>query len=257
LIRGSFFQTRSAWTDRFAVISVVLLTLLILFGCVETGELRSSLPPMIAIAAGGYHTCAITEAGGVKCWGGNAYGQLGDGSSSQRSTPVDVVGLTSGVKAITIGGPYTCALTTAGGVKCWGRNFAGQLGDGTDESRNAPVQVVGLTSGVKAITAGGHHTCAVTETRKVKCWGSNGSGQVGDGTTINRSTPVDVLGLTSGVKAIAAGGHHTCAITEAGGVKCWGDNDSGQLGDATTLHRNTPVDVIGLTTGVKAITTGG
>lgn len=246
--------THRLWLVR---VSLILLLSLVAFGCAQKGQKVPSLTLVEAVAAGGYHTCAVTDAGGVKCWGGNAYGQLGDGSSTQRHTPVDVVGLTADVKAITAGGPYTCALTTAGGVKCWGRNYAGQLGDGTETPSNIPVEVVGLTSGVKAIAGGGHHSCALTEVGGIKCWGSNDSRQVGDGTTRDRHRPVDVVGLTRGVRAVATGEHHTCAITEAGGVKCWGDNDSGQLGDGTKKERGIPVDVVGLASGAQMIAAGG
>jgi len=201
-------------------------------------------------------TCALTAAGGLKCWGNNSRGQLGDGTTAQRTTPVDVTGLTSGVAAVAAGGPHTCALTIAGGVKCWGYNERGQLGDGTTTQRNTPVDVTGLTSGVAAVAEGDSHTCALTIAGGVKCWGYNAFGELGDGTTTDRTTPVDVTGLTSGVAAVAAGSHYTCALTTAGGVKCWGSNERGRLGDGTTTDRTTPIDVTGLTSGVAAVAAG-
>ncbi|HRJ40908.1 MAG TPA: hypothetical protein PL105_03465 [Caldilineaceae bacterium] len=214
---------------------------------------------IIAIDAGWYHTCALTTAGGVKCWGYNKYGSLGDGTTEDRRTPVDVVGLSSGVAAIT-SGVHTCALTTAGGVKCWGYNYSGHVGDGTTETRITPVDVIGLSSGVVAIASHWQHTCALTTAGAVKCWGHNKYGGLGDGTTEDRRTPVDVIGLGNGVAAIATGVGHTCALTTGGGVKCWGFNWFGSLGNGTWGNDNistTPVDVIGLSSGVAAIGAGG
>ncbi len=210
----------------------------------------------VQVAAGNSHTCALTSSGGVKCWGNNSFGQLGDGTTTQRLTAVEVTGLTSGVTAIATGESHTCALTSAGGVKCWGRNGNGQLGDNSTTQRLTAVDVSGLSSGVAAIEAGDFHTCALTSAGGVKCWGFNGNGQLGDGTTTQRLTVVDVSGLTSGVSAIATGYDHTCALTSAGGVKCWGGNSGGQLGDNSTTQRLTAVDVSGLTSGVTAIAAG-
>ena len=124
--------------------------------------------------------------------------------------------------SVAAGGSHTCAVTSGGRVKCWGWNGYGQLGDGTTDSRTTPMDVSGLASGVIAVAAGRYHTCAVTAGGGVKCWGSNGRGQLGDGTTTDRLTPVDVSGLGSGVSTLAAGAEHTCAVTAGGGVKCWG-----------------------------------
>lgn len=209
-----------------------------------------------AISAGRYFSCALTTTGGVKCWGMNVHGELGDGTTTNRSAPVEVTGLTSGVTAISAGGYHACALMTAGGVKCWGWNDTGQLGDDTESTRTTPVDVVGLGSGVAAIAAGSWHTCALTDPGGVKCWGSNGSGILGNGETDNRRTPVDVVGLDNGVTAIATGYYQTCALTTAGGVKCWGANGSGNVGDGTTTDRLTPVDVVGLGSDVTAIDSG-
>jgi alpha-tubulin suppressor-like RCC1 family protein len=212
---------------------------------------------VVAIAAARLHTCALTSAGAIKCWGDNDDGGLGDGSRTTRLTPVAVTGLSSGVVAITAGQGYSCALTSAGAVKCWGNNGGGQLGDGTRWDRLTPVAVSGLSSGVVAISASGGHTCALTSAGAVKCWGGNQYGELGDGTTTYRETPVAVSGLSSGVAAISAGPSHTCALTVAGAVKCWGWNHYGQLGDGTTTDRLIPVAVSGLSSGVAAIAAGG
>ncbi|MEW6402320.1 MAG: RHS repeat-associated core domain-containing protein [Chloroflexota bacterium] len=208
------------------------------------------------MAAGYYHTCAVTTTGGLMCWGKNNSGQLGDGTTTPSVIPVNVSGLMSGVASVTAGASHTCALTTGGGVKCWGYNSSGQLGDNSVTQRTTPVNVSGLTSGAAAVVAGSYHTCALTTAGGVKCWGQNGNGQLGNNSTTSSSIPVNVNGLTSGVIAIAAGNWHTCALLSTGAVKCWGRNDNGQLGDGTLSQRTTPAAVSGLSSGVTAITTG-
>jgi len=217
----------------------------------------ASAPVITSMSAGAFHTCAVTSAGAAECWGRNRRGQLGDGTTTKSSNPVQVSGLTSGVSAVAAGQEDTCALTTAGGVKCWGYNAMGQLGDGTTNSSLTPVQVAGLTSGVSAIAASANwqDTCALTTAGGVKCWGSNGDGQLGNGTNTNSPTPVQVSGLTSGVSAISVGLEDACALTTAGAVKCWGSNNNGELGDGTTISRWTPVQVSGLSS-VSAISAG-
>jgi alpha-tubulin suppressor-like RCC1 family protein len=230
------------------------LILTVLFLAVGTGDVAAGVAA--SVAAGSYHTCAVTPTGGVMCWGRNDRGQLGDGTTTNRWTPAPVTGLSVAVAAVTAGRHHTCALTTGGGVVCWGYNSDGQLGDGTTAQHLTPVPVGGLGSGVAAIAAGAYHTCALTTGGGVVCWGANGYGQVGDGTTTPRPTPTAVSGLGSGVAALAAGRMHTCALTNAGSVKCWGYNASGQLGDGTTTNRSTPTGVSGLGNGVVAVAAG-
>jgi cysteine-rich repeat protein len=216
----------------------------------------SGLHDVAAAAPGKEHTCVLMTTGGVKCWGRNDKGQLGDGTGSDSSVPVDVSGLSSGVVSLCSGEKHTCAVLAGGGVKCWGLNDKGQLGDGTTTDRASPVNVSGMSSGIAVVEGGGKHTCAVTAAGAVKCWGLNDRGQVGDATTTDRLTPVDVSGVSSGAAGVSCGDKHTCAVFSAGGVKCWGLNDKGQVGDATTTDRLTPVDVSGLTTGAAGVSCG-
>ena len=197
----------------------------------------------ISVAVGGGHACALSATGGVKCWGRNDRGQLGNGTTADLNTPVDVAGLPEQIAAIALGKAHTCVLTIRGGVKCWGANESGQLGDGTTADRGKPVDVLGLTAGVSAIAAGASHTCALGINGALKCWGSNRYGQLGDASLENRSAPVDVSGLAAGVDSIAAGGSHTCAIASGVKLMCWGWNAYGQLGDSTPTDRNEPVEV--------------
>lgn len=150
---------------------------------------------------------------------------------------------------------FSLSLTPDVGMQCWGFNSNGQLGDGTTTSSNTPVNVDGLAEGVTAATGGTIHTCALSSTGGVQCWGGNTNGQLGNGSNVDSTFPVDVTGLTSGVTAIVAGWYHTCALI-SGGVKCWGLNADGQLGDNSTTASNVPVDVSGLSSGVIAITGG-
>jgi hypothetical protein len=175
------------------------------------------LSGVLAISGNLNAGCAITSARGVKCW-------------SPGTGPADVPGL-SGVTALATDGS-SCAIVENGGVKCWGGDYG-----------PTPVDVHGLNSGVRAIDTDGGHSCAITSTGGVRCWGLNDHGQVGDGTTTDRPTPVDVAGLSSGVTAIATGFFHSCAVLGNGGVKCWGA--AGALGDGAIVERHRPVSVLG------------
>jgi alpha-tubulin suppressor-like RCC1 family protein len=254
---GRTTRERGTSTRRRRGLSVVLSAGLVAASLtLNVAPAGASAPVIISISAGVYHTCAVASTGAAQCWGRNTYGELGDGTTTQHSIPVQVSGLTGGVSAVSAGDEDTCARSSAGDVKCWGFNSIGQLGDGTTTDSSTPVQVSGLTSGVSAVAVDSAYACAVTGAGAVKCWGFNVDGQLGDGTTTTRSTPVQVSGLTSGMSAVAVGSDHACALSSAGGVKCWGGNAGGGLGDGTTTDSSTPVQVSGLTSGVSAIAAG-
>ena len=220
-------------------------------------QVRNATLEATQIAMGNAHVCAVTTQGGVKCWGTNSNGALGDGTTVDRHVPVDVVGLGSGVVSVSASWYQTCALTTLGGVKCWGDNQVGQLGNGTTTDSLVPVDVYGLDSGVAQLSVGGSHVCVVTTAGAAKCWGNGGHGRIGDGFQTNRSRPVNVSGMSSGVSKISAGQYHTCAITTAGALKCWGRNSDGELGIGSTTNVFTPANVSGLSTGTTSAVSAG
>ena len=212
-----------------------------------------------AIAAGAWsHTCAIQDSA-AWCWGEGEGNRLGSENNDQSDafTPRRVAGLNDGVTAIAAGDRHGCAIHN-GVAKCWGANDLGQLGDGTEMPQQTPVPVKdpdGLDITATAITAGGFHSCAIVDAA-AQCWGSNSSGQLGDGTQVQRSVAVAVEGLDDGVTAITAGWIHTCAIVNAA-AKCWGFNGNGQLGDDSRVSSLVAVSVVGLDDGVTAIAVGG
>lgn len=211
----------------------------------------AAVTPMVA--AGQYHSAALKVDGTVLAWGGNGYGQLGDGTTTSYSIPVAVSGL-SDIVAVAAGAYHTVALKFDGTVMAWGYNGLGQLGDGTKTNRSIPVVVPGLT-GVVAVAAGENHTVVLKADGTVLAWGNNGHGQLGDGTTTGRLSPVVVPSLT-GVVAVAAGNVHTLALKADGSVLAWGYNWYGALGDGTQTNRLSPVAVVGLS-GVSAVAAGG
>ena len=197
-----------------------------------------------SLSSGENHTCGLTTGGIAYCWGRNDLGQLGDGTTTERLTPVLVSGGLSFASLNAGGGQgHTCGLTTGGEAYCWGRNFDGQLGDGTTTNRLAPV-LVSSGQSFTALSAGGFHSCGVTTGGDAYCWGENFFGELGDGTTTDRLTPVLVSGSLS-FASLSAGSSHSCGLTTGGNAYCWGRNTRGQLGDGTTTGRLTPVLVTG------------
>jgi alpha-tubulin suppressor-like RCC1 family protein len=202
------------------------------------------------------HTCALTKASdaGVKCWGNNSSGQLGDGTTTQRNQPVQVVGLTNGVAAVGVGSNFSCALLTSGQVKCWGANDSGQLGTGPDrDPSSVPVSVLASAgnplTGVTSLSVGNLHTCVMLGTGGAKCWGDNQSGQLSDGTYTSRDFPEHISGnpgFSAPLQTIDAGQLHTCIGLPFGSLYCVGDNSYYQLGDGTSNSSVTPKSVSGL-----------
>ena len=188
------------------------------------------------VSTGVAHTCATTRAGGVRCWGMNASGELGAGTLFERSVPIRVAGI-SPIEEVAAGGGHTCARTSAGGVECWGANSAGQLGNGTRLVSATPTPISGLPGMALSLAAGDRHSCALTMTGAVRCWGANDAGQLGDGTLLDRGRAVEIQGVPSSQVRITAGENHTCALSAEGAVRCWGKNASGQIGDGTFISR--------------------
>ncbi len=226
---------------------------------VMCSDTRKPLTGIIAVSAGATSTCAVTSAGGVKCWGwpGDNWGQgrlLGSPMSTPQSMPVDVPAVTDAV-SVSVGKSHACALTSTGSVWCWG-GVAGipLLGDGTRSARSGPVLVSGLGNNALSLSAGASHTCVVTRAHTVKCWGDNNGGELGNGTIGGSSAaPLDVVNLTDAVSvstSLDGPFSATCAVTQSGAAKCWGGWKPGATAPA-------PEDVAGLTSGVISVSPSG
>jgi alpha-tubulin suppressor-like RCC1 family protein len=240
-------------------------------------QVGGALSDVAAVAAGYHHSVALKSDGSLWAWGLGTDGQLGDGTTADKTSPVQVKGAggsgtLSDVVAVAAGERHTVALKSDGSVWTWGWNVDGQLGDGTTANKSTPVQVKGAggsgtLSDVVAVAAGERHTVALKSDGSVWTWGGNSIGQLGDGTTVAKSTPVQVKGAggsgtLSGIVSVATGSFHTVALTSDGSVWAWGTNFYGQLGDGTTTSMTTPVqakspDGLGTLGGVVAVTAGG
>ena len=220
----------------------------------------------VAISAGSWHTCAILDNGDLKCWGYNAYGQLGDGNIGagfSRNTPNSTaINLGTGRTAVAVaaGEAHTCAILDNGDLKCWGKGYHGQLGiGGTNDQSTPPSTAINLGSGrtAIAISAGQAYTCAILDNGDLKCWGRDNEGQLGDGGTTHSShtyiatPPSSPISLGTGRQTVAVSGNHehTCAILDNGEMKCWGHDYKGQLGDGgSNVDQYSPVSVSGSNT---------
>ena len=225
-------------------------------------------PNPLQIVAGRGHNCVRFEGGGLKCWGHGDVGQLGYGNTDNRGDDNSEMGvglpwvnLSDGTKMVVTNERHTCAILDDNFLKCWGKNEAGQLGDGSTTDRHVPVTInLGMSRTVKVVSTGDHHTCAILDDDSLKCWGKNGYGQLGDGSAINQHTPVSInLGTGRTAKAITLGRVFTCAILDDDSLKCWGNNSAGELGTGETSSFNTPpADSInlGVARTAKAVSAG-
>ncbi len=226
-----------------------------------TGAMRctgdSSVAPVIfdmlnqyvQVANGAQATCGLMTTGELKCWGANTNGAVGNGSTTAVTSPTVI---DSGVTYAEVSGgvSHTCGITTAGVLKCWGDNSSGQLGDGSTTQRPLPT-VINAGTSYSQVSAGFNYTCAITATGSIlHCWGANGFGQLGDASTTQRTSPTVIDSGTAYSFIRAAGATpitgttarpHTCAITTAGVLKCWGYNFMSQVGDGTTTQQTSPV----------------
>lgn len=208
------------------------------------------------ISAAGRHTLGVANDSTVWAWGNNSNGQLGDGSTSRKTTPTKVEGNLIDVISVAAGREnFSLALKSDGTVWSWGSNANGQLGIGSSGgSQYLPVQVSGLTD-VIAIAAGGAFSLALKKDGTVWSWGKNSEGQLGHGTTSMSTTPKQVIGGLKNVIDIAGGGGFALAVTSDGSLWSWGENNYYQLGDGTKTNNSTPKIVKGVA-GVNSVTCG-
>ncbi len=206
----------------------------------------------LVVDGGGRHSCAIDASARLHCWGDNVHGQLGHGDTAERSVPAEVGGAPD-MRAVAAGFNHTCAIAVDRTLWCWGDASHGALGLGSTDpldSRTVPAQV-GSNNDWAAISAGYHRTCAINTAGALFCWGHNGSGQLGDGTAIDRASPTRV-GAASDWSFVSVGGGWldpgieapgaVCGV-RAGALYCWGENEDGQVGDGTTLDCQAPVRI--------------
>ena len=200
------------------------------------------------LAGGVFHSCALTTSRGAKCWGNGNGGELGNGGSASSPLPVDATGL-SGLLGLAAGDGHSCAIKGDGSVACWGSNVEGQLGNASTYhgSVNATPKPVDGLGGVVALAAGRYHTCALKFDGTVSCFGQNTENELGTAGPASQSVAaVTVAGLSSVVAIAAGGGYFTCALKADATVACWGDNESGQLGNnaAAMAQSGTPQTVM-------------
>jgi rubredoxin len=196
------------------------------------------------VAGGEVHSAAIKTDGTLWCWGYNYYGQLGNNTRTHRSSPVQTVAAGTNWKQVSAGRNYTAAVKTDGTLWCWGENYQGQLGDGTDICKSSPIQTLAGGTNWKQVSCGGFHTAAIKTDGTLWLWGYNIRGQLGTNSTSYYFSPVQTISGGTNWKQVSCGATHTAAIKTDGTLWLWGTNSSGQLGDDTTTHKSSPVQTI-------------
>ena len=212
------------------------------------------------VACGNYHTAAIKTDGTLWTWGQNNNGQLGDNTTTNRSSPVQTVTFGTNWKLVSCGRYYTAAIKTDGTLWSWGNNSnAGSLGDNTRTNRSSPVQTVTFGTNWKLVSCGREHTAAIKTDGTLWTWGRNAEGQLGDNTTTGKSSPVQTVTFATNWKFVSSStcGYHTAAIKTDGTLWTWGRNTNGQLGDNTNTGRSSPVQTVTFGTNWKSLSCGG
>ena len=234
------------------------------------------LSGILSLGTSSEATCALVS-DNVYCWGSNGFGGLGNGTNTASLTPIVVQGVGGSgtlfpISAIAVGGYTNCAASISGHVYCWGGGVGGTLGNGANANSTTPVEVVGVggsgfLSGILSVSLNSPNTaCAFSSSGNIYCWGVNSYGSMGNGTTVNSNSPVEVVGVggsgnLTGIVSIATTVENTCGASSSGNVYCWGDNTFGALGDNSTTASNTPIEVLDLSgvgnlTGIQAVSEG-
>ena len=234
-------------------------------GQLGTGDTSSYSSPVTTIAGGTNwkqvegdrnHTAAIKTDGTLWTWGSNSSGQLGDGTTSSRLSPATTAGGGTNWKQIACGHAHTAAIKTDGTLWACGYNGSGQLGDGTIANKSSPVTTSGGGTNWKQVAGGLYQTVAIKTDGTLWAWGSNNNGQLGDGTTVSKRSPITTAGGGTNWKQVAGGTYHTAAIKTDGTLWTWGSNSSGQLGDGTIANKSSPVTTAGGGTNWKQVACG-
>ena len=208
------------------------------------------------VSAGAFHSLGVTDDGVAYAWGLNQFGRLGDGTTIARSSPVTVIGDITNWSQVSGGALHSLGLTDDGIAYAWGRNLTGGLGDGTRIDKSSPITVIGGITNWSQVSAGGGHSLGLTDDGIAYAWGSSAQGRLGDGTTVNKSSPITVIGGITNWSQLSAGSSHSLGLTDDGIAYAWGFGNEGRLGDGTAAIRSSPVTVVGGITNWSQVSAG-